>query len=457
MAMHTGHRMRVKTRILENGTNGLLYHQLLEALLFFAIPYRDTNPVAHRIEAAFPRPDLLFSAEKEELTNISGVGEYTADFLVFCGDVYKHYVKCNSQKREKNTYSTIDEILVLFQEALSPLTEESVWLLLLNNRSEILYFKEVYKGKPSSAGFIPEHVLRPAILNRASFAVLGHNHLSDVAIPEKEDIEMTTQFYESMYRAGIPLLEHILIAGKQHSLIFGYSNQKKKETWHSEVHTEYAPVGKILPPDEMLAAEKRLLRQMLSYTGAAFSEEQQARLLSEFSLPMLLDSESSYIAGMFGNNSAVFFQLLHTLFTLKDESAFHKKGALSFAEAARLVAMLARGIERESVYLFLLDEKGALIDTLKVGEGVTNQAMFLPRRLLELALFGGAKKVLLAHTHPNGTATPSKYDMATTLSLLHAFHDVGIELVEHIVVTENEYIPIMKTRNMTLQSDEDFW
>ena len=78
---HTRHRERMRTRFLDAGAEILQDHELLEMLLYYAIPRRDTNPIAHRLIERFGRLDKLFAASAAELMQVDGIGENAAVLL----------------------------------------------------------------------------------------------------------------------------------------------------------------------------------------------------------------------------------------------------------------------------------------------------------------------------------------------------------------------------------------
>ncbi len=441
MALHTGHRSRVKGRIMAHGAEPLLYHEKLEALLFYIIPYKDTNPLAHAIANRYPTVEKLFSADPVALCRISGIGNKTAEFLHFCGDIYRHYVKYGLQKFRNTSYSSMQKIVSLFQEEFRNATREEVALLLLNNRAEKISFQRIHTGTITDASFSKEQLLRTALLAGASFAVLGHCHVSPVAIPTGEELRVSSHLAISMERAGVPLVEHVLVAGEQYALLRNHKLSDHFETASAGwVHTSLS-----FPENEeenrALDGRDRLLSErLLSYTG----KDKVPTREEERSLTFLLSGDTSRVAARYGESTAVLCRLLHSLFLLSVSSDGDiKKEPVTLPMAARLVAQLSRGSLRETVYLLLMDENGYLIEACKVGEGVANSAVFLPRRLLEIALLKNAKKALLAHTHPNGVALPSYSDNMTTREIATLFSDVGIELVEHLIVTETDYLPVI--------------
>ena len=85
--IHKGHRARMRAKLEAYGPRIFDTYELLEMLLYYAIPYRDTNPIAKRLLAAFGSLDGVLSASKEELAKVDGIGEKCAELITLVGRV----------------------------------------------------------------------------------------------------------------------------------------------------------------------------------------------------------------------------------------------------------------------------------------------------------------------------------------------------------------------------------
>ena len=103
------------------------------------------------------------------------------------------------------------------------------------------------------------------------------------------------------------------------------------------------------------------------------------------------------------------------------------------------------GRRNETVYLLSLDAKCKVLDCKEVGEGSVNSAAIPIRRLVEMALAANATSVVLAHNHPSGLALPSNEDIATTRRVAMAMHAVEIQLVDHIIVADEEFVSLAQS------------
>jgi DNA repair protein RadC len=105
------------------------------------------------------------------------------------------------------------------------------------------------------------------------------------------------------------------------------------------------------------------------------------------------------------------------------------------------------GRTRETVFLLCLDAKCKVLCCKEIGEGSVNAASISQRKVVETALAANATTVILAHNHPSGMAIPSLEDMGTTKDLELALKSVGVPLLEHYIVAQGKYLPLMYKMN----------
>ena len=94
--------------------------------------------------------------------------------------------------------------------------------------------------------------------------------------------------------------------------------------------------------------------------------------------------------------------------------------------------------------MLLLDNKRAPIDCIELSQGMVNTVSFDAKFIVEKAVTRRASSVVIAHNHPRGNATPSREDMESTEIIKRSLGNVGVNLLEHIVVAEDTYFPIMR-------------
>ena len=98
------------------------------------------------------------------------------------------------------------------------------------------------------------------------------------------------------------------------------------------------------------------------------------------------------------------------------------------------------GERREAFYEACLDAKGKLLACYRLAEGSPDQVTINMRRVVENALNANASLVVLSHNHPSGVALPSKEDNQTTLQIKRALADIGVQLVDHVIVADGDFV-----------------
>ena len=184
MGLHDGHRQRSKRRYLALGAEGLEDHQLLELLLFYAIPRQDTNETAHRLIQRFGSLQGVLHAAPEELTSVEGVGENAAVLVRLVGDM----------------------------ELLAGEKKEMLYQVCLDAKGKLLTCRCISKGSVAASPVSVRQVVENALYAGASSIILAHNHPSGVALPSQQDLLVTRQIQEALSPLNIRLADHVVVA-----------------------------------------------------------------------------------------------------------------------------------------------------------------------------------------------------------------------------------------------------
>lgn len=209
MSMHSGHRARLKNRYREEGLDHFSRINVLEMLLFYCIPRKDTNPIAHRLLDHFGTLSDVLNAEPAELMKIEGVSENAALFLTMLPDVFRYYRKDGNQMR---IAKTIDECSRYLEDYFIGSTEEVVYLLCLDAKGKILCCREVGRGSINAAGISMRKIIETVLNTKASAVVLAHNHPSGLALPSGEDVRTTQKVASTLLPLGVTLADHLIFS-----------------------------------------------------------------------------------------------------------------------------------------------------------------------------------------------------------------------------------------------------
>lgn len=207
---HSGHRDRLKQRFLEQGLDGFTDIQVLELLLFYAIPRRDTNVLAHALLDRFGSLSQVLEAEASELQSVPGISAHSATLLALVTQLARAYqVSCANRMEILDSLDACGAYLLprFFGRA-----RETVFLLCLDAKCKVLCCKEIGEGSINSASISVRKVVETALQAKASSVVLAHNHPSGVALPSLEDQVTTKRIYAALQLVDVVLADHIVVA-----------------------------------------------------------------------------------------------------------------------------------------------------------------------------------------------------------------------------------------------------
>ena len=211
-----GHRERIKEKFLKNGIDGFAEYEILELLLTYCIPRKDTKPIAKELLNKFKSLDNVFKADFDKLSAIDGLGKNTVAFLKLIGDlpsiIYKDELK-NKKLVDKETLkiSNKDILLKYLRNKIGYEEIEKFYVLYLSSSNEVIEFEENSVGTLDRSLVYPREIYKKIINLNAKSVILAHNHPSDNITPSKCDIELTNEIAKGLKNFGALLIEHIII------------------------------------------------------------------------------------------------------------------------------------------------------------------------------------------------------------------------------------------------------
>ena len=209
MSLHDGHRQRKKQRFLQHGLDSVADHEVLELLLFYAIPRRDTNETAHRLLEHFGTLKGVLTASVEELQKVEGVGESAAAFLHLLQAVGYRALR---EAGDDTILNSVDSAGAYFQKLLRGERREVLYQVCLDAKGKVLSHKRLSSGTVSMAPVNVREVVENALYTDASGVLLAHNHPSGIALPSEDDRQITMQIRQALGTMGIELVDHIIVA-----------------------------------------------------------------------------------------------------------------------------------------------------------------------------------------------------------------------------------------------------
>jgi DNA repair protein RadC len=204
-----GHRQRLRQRLLQGGIEAIKDYEALELLLAYAIPRKDTKPLAKALIEKFGSLRKVFEAEPEELLQVEGIGERTASFLKIIPAVFELSLK--EDILNKPVFNSPDRVVDYLKVSMGGSSDEQFRVLFLDNQNRLIKEVIISEGTVDQAHVYPRKVLEKALNHRASGMILVHNHPGGSPAPSNADISLTNKLRELSTELNIRLLDHLVI------------------------------------------------------------------------------------------------------------------------------------------------------------------------------------------------------------------------------------------------------
>ncbi len=209
MSVHKDHRKRVKSKVLNSEFSGFYDHEILEFLLFYAIPQKDTNPIAHELIKTFGSLHAVFEASYNDLILIDGISENSATLLKSIPYLSRAYLESASNKVILDSVQSTAKFLM---PKYVGRTVETVMAIFLDNKSAVIDCKILFEGSVNSVNLDTRKIVDLCVKLNSSAIILSHNHPRGTPIPSSQDISTTLKLKEVLSMISIKLLDHIIIA-----------------------------------------------------------------------------------------------------------------------------------------------------------------------------------------------------------------------------------------------------
>ena len=209
-ADHSGHRARMKKKLKEQGIDVFEPHEVLEILLYYAIPQRNTNGIAKNLIDRFGSLSAVLDAPLDSLMQ-AGLTEHQALYLKLIPDVTRRYLL--------DKYDNPDKVIDFRQmgafiadKFVGLEQQENVLLVLTDKKGRVVYSGMIAQGDFDTAAISVRSIVTLAINYSATAAILAHNHPSGIALPSKEDVMVTRYIKDALKMIGVSLLDHYIVS-----------------------------------------------------------------------------------------------------------------------------------------------------------------------------------------------------------------------------------------------------
>lgn len=211
---HAGHRQRLRQRLIREGIEHFEDHQVLELILFYAIPRGDTNEISHRLLREFGRLSAVFDARISDLCRVHGVGERAAGLLHSLPAIMRRYHHDRLQ-RDSPVLNSAEAVSRYLRPLMAGRTREVFYLLCLDSQLRLRYPARISQGTVKDAYVHPREVVEAALRHHSSAVILAHNHPSGSLSPSPADHRLTRTLVNALGLIDINVLDHVIVADDQ--------------------------------------------------------------------------------------------------------------------------------------------------------------------------------------------------------------------------------------------------
>lgn len=212
---HSGHRQRLKERFLTGGPDALPDYELLELLLFSAIPRRDTKPLAKQLLERFGSFAEVINASPERLREVKGVGDAAVTQIKLARAAALRLMRGSIMQRP--VLSSWTAVLEYCRAAMGFDEREAFRILFLDKKNRLIADEVQQHGTVDHTPVYVREVVKRALELSASAIILVHNHPSGDPTPSRADIDMTRQIVEAAKPLGIAIHDHVIVGRQGHA------------------------------------------------------------------------------------------------------------------------------------------------------------------------------------------------------------------------------------------------
>lgn len=207
--VHEGHRARMRKRFRETGFEGFESHEIIEMLLFYTCPRKDTNELAHTLIDKFGSIAGIMNADYAELVKVKNITENTAILFKIIPKFLPLYYNSDS---EKASYADSEAMKNMFSTYFVGLTHEEFRLACFDNNFHMVSNILISSGSVSSTNVDFRKIAEEVLRSKAAFVAIAHNHPQGDTLASVEDVETTKQISCFLRNLDVELVDHVIVA-----------------------------------------------------------------------------------------------------------------------------------------------------------------------------------------------------------------------------------------------------
>lgn len=215
--IHAGHRARLKRKFLNSNSEDFEPHEALEILLFYALPQKNTNIIAHELLQRFGSLSGVLEADVADLIKVDGIKEHTATLIKLQTAMFRMYLK--DKYSVKNIKITPDNAGEYAKSLFYGYKDEVLFAIMLDAEFRLITAKKLAEGTNNSSHLYSRVFLSKALESNAAYIILAHNHPNGILVPSVEDVKVTKMVERGLTFINVHLIDHIIVAGNDYVCI----------------------------------------------------------------------------------------------------------------------------------------------------------------------------------------------------------------------------------------------
>ncbi len=216
--IHAGHRQRMKERFLAGDLDGFSDHEVIEVLLFWAIPRRDTNELAHRLIERFGSFKAVFDADYDDIRTVEGIGDNAAMMIKFFVSSWRRYALADTEPTF--VYDTVEKIGDYAVRLYVGVAVEKLYAMFFDNKMKLLDTVMISEGAVNAVQIPTRMIVEKAFKKNAASVVLIHNHPNGTPFPSEDDMRVSNRLRDLLFDVNIKMIDHVIVSGRFYRPVF---------------------------------------------------------------------------------------------------------------------------------------------------------------------------------------------------------------------------------------------
>ena len=211
---HIGHRQRMKQKFLMVEPSSFTDYELMELMLFQAIPRKDVKPLAKELLSRFGSISKIVKASEEEILKVAGINENITISLKLIKEMLRRSLKQDIM--HKNAISSWGMLLEYLTFTMDSLEVEEFHVLFLNKKNQLIADELMARGTIDQTPVYPREIVKKALHYSAASVILVHNHPSGSSQPSNADIDITREIENACKAVNVRVHDHVIIGAQGH-------------------------------------------------------------------------------------------------------------------------------------------------------------------------------------------------------------------------------------------------